>query len=130
MTFRGFLLRGLNTNHYSTDGGDGNPICAGAATQILGGQHHAPWDCCSWGYNGVGPRLLAAGLIGITHMEDPYWFDKLSFTADAKDMVRIYHKDFTKEVTSRLLNNWTITSDEVLAWIKHRTLPACIKQTK
>lgn len=91
----------------------------------------------TWGYCGTGPDLLSVSVLAFTL--DEYWLDqggvlvgvnvkhdKGSTHKARKEVIKL-HKQFTKEAVSKLPPKWTMTSHEVLAWIKDGTLPDCIQ---
>ena len=58
----------------------------------------------NWGYNGSGPAQLALAIL-------------LDFTDDA-EVATSYHQEFKREVVSTWKDHWSISGDEIKAWLK------------
>ena len=67
--------------------------------------NHSPTGF-EWGYNGSGPAQLALALL----------YDA---TGD-KELALQWAYDFKEQIVARWHLTWYITSDAILAWIKHR----------
>jgi hypothetical protein len=64
---------------------------------------HSP-DGFNWGYGGSGPAQLALALL-------------YDVTRDEENSVR-YHQDFKWQYVARWKDEWEITSEEILKWLK------------
>lgn len=138
--FWGEAKRGTKSVYYdwnhnaNSKGITGN--CGGWANDLIHGRKcsHFGDNEATWGYAGHGPDIMSVSLLAWS-LDNA--FVKAEFIPgmnhynhkDREKILKLYPK-FTKEVVSKLPDRWTMTSDEVLAWIKDGTLPACIKQTK
>lgn len=65
--------------------------------------NHSP-DGFNWGYGGSGPAQLALALL-------------YDVTRD-KEVALRHHQDFKWTYVARWGDNWTITTDEILDWLK------------
>lgn len=107
--------------------------CSGWARGYLTGSNtdiEKDSDAIAWGYNGTGPLYCASAMMyatlpgcGKEHLRPGVW---RRFTNAEVVIV----KCFMHEVVSKLPDNWKMTEEEVKAWIKDGTLPACILQPK
>lgn len=90
----------------------------------------------AWGYDGAGADRLSAGILCATLAPAKNWGDFIflvarQYTRDlygkvtsprlyslvCRNDVLLYYRDFTKEHTSKWGDEWTMTSDEVMAWL-------------
>lgn len=81
-------------------------------------------DAIAFGYEGTGPTYCASAILG--WVWSPIVEGWKIFTPDQNATVRQFHT----EVIANLPDNWTMKREEVLAWIKDRTLPSCINKQK
>lgn len=82
-------------------------------------------DAIAWGYEGTGPLYCASAILG--WVWSPTVEGWMRFTADQNALVHKLHT----EVIANLPDNWTMTREELLTWLKDGTLPECItKQPK
>lgn len=126
---------------HNADSGDCVHTCSGFSRDLLDGKYGnhsfgADAESIAWGYSGLGPDYLSVSVLALSIY--PRWLKDKEIEDGIPgsmiphkhpDRLRVIelHKQFTKEVVSKLPDRWTMTSDEVLAWIKDGTLPACIK---
>lgn len=125
VTFTGEIINGEGTEYfeYGFDAGaDGQRSCGGWSQELITGKkgHEFTGDTLAWGYDGNSSRLLAINIL--TTALDPDWlcFPNYNDACRHKDRALIlkHYIAFTKEIVANLPDSWTMTSDEVLAWIK------------
>lgn len=95
-------------------------LCAGCAYEILGrGSHDSCRDSISWGYDGSGPELLSAALIGCA-IDGPGAFNELQFSDLAIQLVRRHYRAFTEEFVVHFEDAWSISGEQILAWVRNK----------
>lgn len=122
-------------------GCDGSRFCGAMCNAILTDECYREdkEQFPAWGYDGRKPDLLSVGILAFTlanvdgwkrsvdlfcyqYLRDDYGnpaTPKRYSWVFRKDVLR-YYRDFTKEITSRFGDSWTITSDEVRVWLKSK----------
>lgn len=102
-------------------------LCAGAAKYVLGmGNKYS--ETMAWGYNGIGPQLLAGMLLAAAQnrVERSYTaigaFGFLERGA-IMTLARQHCKAFTKEIISKLPDSWTMSAADILTWIDKQKQP-------
>lgn len=95
--------------------GDYEP-CASYSSGVLtdkytGGEEEFALECHSWGYDGLGPQLLACNI--------------LAFYAKggSQDIARKYYREFTTEVIANLPVDepWELTMEQIDRWLRNKT---------
>lgn len=87
---------------------DNDPLSPAPSQRLI---NHSP-DGFEWGYGGSGPAQLALALL-------------LDATGD-KEIALAHYQDFKWDVVAGWGEEWSITSEEILEWVKQRgvALPA------
>lgn len=137
LVFTGLMrdqIRGKKHYNFYSLRADGVRICQDAA-YCFTKKHTGP---CTWGYYGEGSLKLSLVLLGISICHeggsptriDPgfwgyahqiVWRGHPHFLRDSEkrnEVLRLYHK-FTKDVTAKFSAKWTMTTDDINAWIKN-----------
>lgn len=90
-------------------------MCASYSTGILtgkytGGDEALALECHAWGYDGLGPQLLACNILN--HYAN----------GGNEDIARKYYKEFTTEVIARLPDDkpWTLTRLQINRWLRNK----------
>lgn len=82
--------------------------CPETALQLINGQTKE--DALAWGYCGLGPDILS--VYALMYLGWGRWdFDAMLF-------VKNHYQQFTKEVTSKLGDEFTLTKEQVHEWIE------------
>lgn len=82
-----------------------------------------------WGYEGNGPRQLAVSMLWYSCVNHWVEIGKLPETPII-NLVKKYSSAFTKDVVSKFGDEWSMTSDEVVKWIKEQELKDQNEQAK
>lgn len=75
----------------------------------------------AWGYYGTGPQRLALALLALSSTRP--WDVVYSDCTDAewsriRRIARKYYRQFAKEIIAHLPDEWTLSADEVKAWVR------------
>lgn len=151
LAFRGTKQKGGNSAHFSFEadiggGWRGIPACSGSLYTTIGIKKVPSYSrdaIFAWGYNGNGPELLAATILGIyasvqvghrlSSANHLMTFDEMlqrkkpdqpwppfargtPYLGD--DFIKKHYKAFTKEVIAKLPDNWTLTESDIDEWVK------------
>lgn len=124
-TFSGVIELGQSTNYYWTDKLES---CAGFALDLIVGhaELHEHNNGFGWGYDGDCADLLSVALLASSLY--PGWQveweneDGLfeAWRHPDRDRILKHYRAFTEEIVAHLPDEWTMTSDEVLAWLKKK----------
>lgn len=95
-------------------------LCAGCAYEILGrGSHDSCRDSISWGYDGSGPELLSAALIGCA-IDGDEAFNNIQFSNTAIQLVRRHYRAFTEEFVVHFTEEWSMDGQQILDWVRNK----------
>lgn len=85
--------------------------CSGCAYGYLNGSGNEEYtEPISWGYEGIGSDLAAASMLASIYYPSYGWLESC----------QKYAPVFAREVIDHLPDSWTMTSEEVLAWLKKK----------
>lgn len=134
---------------FFTYNSDGSRFCGAMCNAILTDECYREDEeqFPAWGYDGKLPDLLSVGMLAFTlgnvagwrsagdlfcyqYLLDDYGnptTPKRYSWVFRRDVLR-YYRDFTKEITSKFGDSWTITSDEVRLWLKSKGYQEAIKK--
>lgn len=92
---------------------DEHELCASYSTGVLtgeptGGDEYLALECHAWGYDGLGPQLLACNILA-------YYA-----TGGSDEIARKYYKEFTTEVIANLPDKWELTEAEINQWLRNK----------
>lgn len=83
-------------------------LCASYSTGVLTGKYtggcaELALECHAWGYDGLGPQLLASNILT--------WYAE----GGSEDIARKYYKEFTAEVIANLPvdESWELTKEQI-----------------
>lgn len=126
VTFTGKIRKGDGSEYYDYSfdvhchGVQKN--CGGWSEELITGKpgHGFDGDTMAWGYDGNSSRLLAVNML--TTALDPKWLVYPNYSNACchkyRALILKHYHAFTEEIVANLPGSWTMTSDEVLAWIK------------
>lgn len=95
------------------DTGDEHELCASYSTGVLtgiptGGDEDNALECHAWGYDGLGPQLLACSILAF-------------YAAGGSEVIAMeYYKEFTTEVIANLPDNFELTGKEINRWLRNK----------
>lgn len=103
--------------------------CSGWSVDLLNGKTSCGYhirlpdnEPMSWGYEGRGADLLGVNMLANSLKEDWLDYDNLKYVHihPKRDLILKRYKQFAQEIVAHLPDEWTMTSDEVLAWLKKK----------
>lgn len=93
-------------------------------------EHERKYDTLAWGYDGEGPELLAITMLAsaLYPQWESSWVAIGSYGSrhyspwkhPARDLILKHYRAFTEEIVANLPDSWTMTSDDVLAWLEKK----------
>lgn len=128
VTFTGRIVNGKERDYFYYDFDvcchGVKKSCGGWSQELISGEpgHGSDGDTLAWGYDGDSPRLLSVNMLATTLHPEWLLFPNYFNAYCHKDRALILkrYRAFAKEVVANLPDSWTMTSDEVLAWLKKK----------
>lgn len=134
-TFTGFvqnISEGKLCYHVNLSGRYHDPHCTGYADELRTGDRYTHWDGegPAWGYEGGGPDKISIMLLARTL--DPRWPYEIGLRLDGsthskRPIILKLYKQFTSEIVSNFEDRWSITDEEILAWVKEKESQHAVK---
>lgn len=105
--------------------GDYKLGCSGWSEELLEGRQvdhrNEGRDVLTWGYASRSSDLLSISLLA-TSLKPTWILDHVwhCYRHPERDLILKHYRAFTEEIVANLPDSWTMTSDEVLAWLKKK----------